>query len=766
MKRTPISRFRYLVALWLAGSVALACATWICFQLGLNAAATSFVYLVVIVVLSLMDSFISSALFSVIAVACLNFFFVEPLYVFHVAAASDLAMLTAFLITSLVVTGMVRRIQRLARTHSEQAQLLNLTHDSVLIRDMNDVITYWNRGAEDLYGWKSEQAVGRIAHQLLQTIFPAPLEQMTATLLRDGRWEGELLHIKSDGTKVSVASRWSLQRDEFGRPLRTLETNDDLTVRKRAESALRRTQDTYLAEAQQLSQTGSFGWNLSSGRIFWSEETFRIFGYDPMSVPTIELVLQRVHPDDLAVTRQVIDRAARDRQDFDFEHRLLMPDGSVKHLHVVAHTVKDDPDDLQFMGAIMDVTARKSAEEAMRDSEQRYRHLFHHMPIAMFQLDARELAKLFRELRAQGVTDLRAYLGRNPDFLHRAMDALVVSEVNDRSVQMFGARDASELAGSSARYWRVSPEAFQRGLETRFRGERIFQEETKVATLDGRVIDVLCTSARLGRPDELEISLVSFIDITERARAQAALQQLQANFAHASRISMLGELTALVAHEVNQPLAAVVTNGEAALRWLNRSEPELAEARESIRSIVDDGQRAGDIIARIRAMAGGRVPKQTALSLHDIIEELMMFLRHEFQSKEVAVSLDLAPALPPVLGDRIQLQQVVVNLGINAVQAMAHAATGRRQLAIRTMLTGRDTLCCTLEDSGPGIEPDHLTQLFERFFTTNDGGMGMGLPISRSIIEAHGGQIRADNESAFGGARFSFTLPAAADPTG
>ena len=416
MKRTLISRFRYLVALWLAGTVVLACATWICFRLGLNPAATSFVYLIVIVLLSLMDSFISSALFSIIAVACLNFFFVEPLYVFHVAAASDLVMLAAFLITSLVVTGLVRRIQRLARTHGEQAQLLNLTHDSVLIRDMNDVITYWNRGAEDLYGWKSEQAVGRIAHQLLQTVFPAPLEQITATLLRDGRWEGELLHIKSDGTKVSVASRWSLQRDESGRPLRTLETNDDMTVRKRAESALRRTQDTYLAEAQQLSQTGSFGWNLSSGRIFWSEETFRIFGYDPLSVPTIELVLQRVHPDDLALTRQVIDRAARDRQDFDFEHRLLMPDGSVKHLHVVAHPVKDEPGDLQFMGAIMDVTARKSAEEAMRDSEQRYRHLFHHMPIAMFQLDARELTKLFRELRAQGVTDLTCLSGPEPRF--------------------------------------------------------------------------------------------------------------------------------------------------------------------------------------------------------------------------------------------------------------------------------------------------------------------------------------------------------------
>src|SRR4051812_18700192 len=162
MKRPLISRARYLVALWLAGTVALACATWICFQLGFNPAATSFVYLIVIVLLSLMDSFISSAVFSVIAVACLNFFFVEPLYVFHVAAASDLAMLAAFLITSLVVTGLVRRLQRLGSTHAEQVHLLNLTHDSVLIRDMSDVITYWNRGAEELYGWKREQAVGKI----------------------------------------------------------------------------------------------------------------------------------------------------------------------------------------------------------------------------------------------------------------------------------------------------------------------------------------------------------------------------------------------------------------------------------------------------------------------------------------------------------------------------------------------------------------------------------------------------------------------------
>ena len=278
MKRALIGRFRFLAALWVVGTIALALATWACFQLGLNSATTAFVYLIVIVLLSLMDSFISSAVFSVIAIGCLNSFFVEPLYTFQVADARDLTTLVAFLITALAVAGLARRVRRLGEAHGEQARLLDLTRDPVLVRDMNDAITYWNRGAEELYGWKSEEAVGKVAHQLLQTVFSAPLEQIKETLVRAGRWEGELLHTKRDGTRVSVPSRWSLQRDDGGRPIGTLETDNDITERKRAEDALRRTQETYLAEAQQPSHTGSVGWNVSSGEIFWSEESFRIFG--------------------------------------------------------------------------------------------------------------------------------------------------------------------------------------------------------------------------------------------------------------------------------------------------------------------------------------------------------------------------------------------------------------------------------------------------------------------------------------------------------
>jgi C4-dicarboxylate-specific signal transduction histidine kinase len=319
--------------------------------------------------------------------------------------------------------------------------------------------------------------------------------------------------------------------------------------------------------------------------------------------------------------------------------------------------------------------------------------------------------------------------------------------------------DPSEILGSLARRY-YSPDAFRHALESRWRGEATHQEEIKIATLDGRVIDVLKTATRPGLITDPYMSLIGIVDITERVRAQEMLQRVQAEFAHAARVSMLGELTASIAHEVNQPLAAIVTNGEVGLRLLNRSEPDLAEMRELTKSVVDDARRAADIIARVRTMATRQAPEQTLLSVDEIVGEALAFLRHEVQSHEVTVTHYPNPAAPAALGDRTQLQQVIVNLTVNAIQAMLHAEAPRRMLVIRTTFSDSRTLCCTIEDSGPGIKPEHLDQLFESFFTTKDAGMGLGLPISRSIIEAHGGCIRADNGSAYGGARFSFTLPA------
>jgi signal transduction histidine kinase len=273
---------------------------------------------------------------------------------------------------------------------------------------------------------------------------------------------------------------------------------------------------------------------------------------------------------------------------------------------------------------------------------------------------------------------------------------------------------------------------------------RLLSEQKRVASeLDRHVL--LRTAELAAANEELKK------EVAERARVQA-------EFAHAARISMLGELAASIAHEINQPLAAMRTNGETALRWLDRAEPNVAKARDLTQLSVDAARRATDIISRIRTMAAGRVPEQTKLSLHDVIEESLVFLRGELQSNAVSVIVNLAPTTSRVIGDRIQLQQVIVNLTMNAVHAMARSPSATRTLLIRTQLSAAETLSCTFEDSGSGIDPLYLDRLFDSFFTTKDAGMGMGLPVSRSIIEAHGGVIKADNNSELGGARFSFAL--------
>jgi signal transduction histidine kinase len=273
---------------------------------------------------------------------------------------------------------------------------------------------------------------------------------------------------------------------------------------------------------------------------------------------------------------------------------------------------------------------------------------------------------------------------------------------------------------------------------------RLLSEQKRVASeLDRHVL--LRTEELAAANEELKK------EVAERARVQA-------EFAHAARISMLGELAASIAHEINQPLAAMRTNGETALRWLDRAEPNVAKARDLTQLSVDAARRATDIISRIRTMAAGRVPEQTKLSLHDVIEESLVFLRGELQSNAVSVIVNLAPTTSRVIGDRIQLQQVIVNLTMNAVHAMARSPSATRTLLIRTQLSAAETLSCTFEDSGSGIDPLYLDRLFDSFFTTKDAGMGMGLPVSRSIIEAHGGVIKADNNSELGGARFSFAL--------
>ena len=632
-------------ALWILGSAALSLLSFVCFLLGFNFTTTAFILLVAIVLLSLLGSFASAAIFSAVAVGSLVFLFVDP--AFAADNLQDTVALVAFLVTSLVIANLVSRL--------------------------------------------------------------------------------------------------------------------------RVEDALRRSQAAYLAEAQKLSHTGSFGWNVASGELFWSDETFRIFDVDPASPPSLGLVLKRTHPDDLNAVREAIDHAVKDRNDFSQEYRLVLSDGSIRHIRVVARGMTDGQGQFEYVGAVMDITAQKKANTELERSELRYRHLFGRMPIALRQLDASRLVVLFRKLRAEGIKDLGSYFDNHPDFLRTCMDALSFQEANERAIQMFGGGVDGYVGRSMSDTWKARPDTFRRAMESRFRGETNFEEETKMVTWDGRVVDVLFTTARVGPINDLEISLVATIDISQRVRAQERLRQVQAEFAHAARVSMLGELTASIAHEVNQPLAAIATNAAAGLRWLNRPIPDMAEVRSTIENMATDTRRAADIVARVHGMASRKAPERAVLSLDDVIREALLFLRHEMESRGVTIlhRPDTEAAL--VLGDRTQLQQVIVNLAINAVQAMMQAGRDHGRIVITTAVQDATTLCCSVEDNGPGISAEHAGRLFESFFTTKESGMGMGLPICRSIVEAHGGRIDAEGLSAEGlgaeglgaGARFWFTLPIA-----
>lgn len=431
----------------------------------------------------------------------IDFYFVEPLYTLRLGGKS-LTFLLVFGLLAVVTSWMsskrrqaeealrqarddldlrvqerTKELRQANQVLRERANLLDLTHDTVFVRDMNDVITFWNRGAEERYGWSRDEAIGRVSHDINRTGFPAPLPEINAELTRTGRWEGELLHTRRDGSVVTVASRWALQRDEQGNPVAVLETNND---------------------------------------------------------------------------------------------------------------------------------------------------------------------------------------------------------------------------------------------------------------------------------------------ITERRRAEEALQKVQSELAHATRVMTLGELTASIAHEVNQPLAAIVTNGNACLRWLGGAQPNFVEARQAVERIIKDSYRASEVIARVRTLVKKAPPRNDLVDLNEVIVEVLALAQSQARRNHVFLKRELAENLPPVLGDRVQLQQVMLNLIINGLEAIAKGSDGERELTVSSGQGESNNLFVAVRDTGSGIDPATTERLFDAFFTTKADGMGMGLAISRTIIESHGGRLWATANSPKGSV-FQFTLPRASE---
>jgi C4-dicarboxylate-specific signal transduction histidine kinase len=324
------------------------------------------------------------------------------------------------------------------------------------------------------------------------------------------------------------------------------------------------------------------------------------------------------------------------------------------------------------------------------------------VPVALIQLDRHELANVFETLKAPGVQDFACFIEEHPGFTGFAINSIRIHEVNRRTVELFGAEHAGRMLGPVTRLWTENPEIFQQSMTARFRGAARYEAEIRIRTFDGRVLDVLYVT---DSPEALRyepLGLACLVDVTDRVKAQAMLAQVEADFTHAARVSMLGELTASIAHEVNQPLGALLTTAETALRWLGRAQPDLDELRALSKRTIGDARRAADIIDRIRAMAMRHDVQQECLPLNGVVHDVLVFLGPELRRQSIATVLELEPDLPDILADRVQLQQVIANIAINAVQAMD--GHDERRLAIRTTLRDPDTTCVEIADTGPGIQ--------------------------------------------------------------
>jgi PAS domain S-box-containing protein len=403
---------------------------------------------------------------------------------------------------------------------------------------------------------------------------------------------------------------------------------------------------------------------------------------------------------------------------------------------------------------------RPRAEEDA--GERRYRRLLHRLPIALVQIDARPLAAVLGALRSDGETDLAACLEARDELVRTVRQIMYVTDANQAAATLFGAATADALVRPIDFLFEIAPEASRRMMIACFEGKRRHVELMKVRKLDGRVIDVELTVTFPAPPEQLDMTLLTFEDVTDRLRTEAQLRQLQADYSHATRIATLGELASSIAHEVNQPLAAIAMNAETSLRWLSREDPNLAKVADLTARVADSAHRASEIVHRIRAMAARDVPERGPLDLNDVVKEALLFVHHDIEARAIDLSLDLSAGLPRVMGDRVQLQQVIVNFLVNGVQAIGQGGAGQGRIEVGTALDEKGAVGLFVRDDGPGIDPENLDRVFDGFFTTKNDGVGIGLAICQSIVAAHGGRIVAANPPD-GGARFSFALAPAGD---
>jgi len=544
---------------------------------------------------------------------------------------------------------------------------------------------------------------------------------------------------RPNGEMRIVHSLGDLKKDSSGRPYQMFGTTQDITDRKRGEEALRRSQ-FYLSEGERLAHIGSWAstdlgirWS-EDLNIYWSDEVYKIFGFDPKNgTPSLQQFLSAVHPQDQASLTVTMKKLHEEHCGCDVTNRIVRPDGEIRYVRCVGIPVVEDGVFKGYRGTTMDVTEQELLTQELR----------------------REQAYLAEAQRLTHTGSWAANFVTGQNF-----------HLSDETVRMHGF-DLSEEAIPFERFFSTvhteDQSAVRAALENATRTATDYDIEYRICRADDGEIRFFRSLGHHYPSGEMADYVGTTMDITEQKHAEQErerLRQLEADLAHINRINMMGELAAALAHEIKQPIAASITSANALLRWLAHDPPDLERARAAATRIEQDGNRAADVINRLRSFyKKGLPPEREIVDVKQIIQEMIVLLSDEAVRHSITIHSEIAAETPNILADRVQLQQVFMNLMLNAIEAMKDAGG---QMTIKSGLNQDDQLLISISDTGVGLPLENTERIFDAFHTTKPQGTGMGLAITRSIMESHGGRIWATaNQGA--GATFHFTLPVEAE---
>ena len=579
----------------------------------------------------------------------------------------------------------------------------------------------------------------------LSLIHPDDRERVQAALQESIKqthaWDTEFRVVWPDGSIHWLLGKGTVFLDDSGQPVRMAGVNLDITVRKLAQDRLR-TSERRLIGAQRLAQVGSWERHFEGEAIYWSDEMFRIFGL-PVGPPLHFLTfLSFVHPDDREKIREANREALATTAPVIVEYRITRPDGEMRFVRSVVEVIGNDPSaHLRMAGATQDITDRKRAEEErarlttlVEKEHERLNAIISSIPGAVWETSG------------------------SPD--------------NPAKLVKFMSNQVEEMLGYAAEEWMTAPGLWPLIVHPDDRS-RFVREATEIftsdkgsgyhqyrcLTKDGQTVWLESHASAIREQTGMPIGLRGVtIDISERKEAQAALLRVQEELARVTRGISMGEVAASIAHEINQPLAAVVTNGEAGLRFLAASAPNIKKAKVILTSIISDGNRASEVIRRIRALFAKAAAHKEIFDLNQLIRDTILLLEGYAQSHNVFVRTHLEESLLPVFGDRTQLRQLLLNLVMNGIEAAGKGPHEARLVVIMTRNDAPSDVRLEVSDSGIGIEPGDRERIFHPFFTTKEAGLGMGLSISRTIVESHGGRILVEPNQPHG-TRFLVLLP-------